>query len=77
MRAIIEFKGIELHVVGQYEKAEDRVMYFDNLDGFPGVSASYHLHHIYTSDSDVDIFELFSAADLEEIETKILEQLNE
>ena len=77
MEVNTEFKGVPLIIVGTYEKKEDRVMYYDNLDGFPGSGDSYSINEIYAEDSEIDLYELFSAADLQELESKILEQLND
>ena len=75
MELKIEFKGIPIRVVGEYEKGEDRVMYYDNLDGYPGSNSSFYIHSVYVEDSEIDLIELFSPADLEKLETKILEQI--
>ena len=77
MEINIEFKGISLRVVGEYEAGEERTYYDSDLGGHPGSSGSYYPHTIYAEDSDIDIFELFSPADLEVLSEKILEQVED
>lgn len=77
MELEIEFKGIPIRVVGEYEKGEDRVMYYDNLDGYPGSNSSFYPHTIYAQDSEIDLIELFSPADLEIIAEKVIEQIED
>ena len=77
MEINIEFKGISLRVVGEYEGGEEAVMYYSDMSGYPGCGGSYYPHTIYAEDSDIDIFELFSLADLEVLSEKILEQIED
>ena len=77
MEISIEFKGIPLRVVGEYEAGEEAVMYYSDMSGYPGSMGSYYPHTIYAEDSDIDIFELFSPADLEVLSEKILEQIED
>ena len=77
MEINIEFKGIPLRVVGEYEAGEDRELYQVDLGGYPGSMGSYYPHTIYAEDSDIDIFELFSPADLEVLSEKIIEQIED
>ena len=77
MEINIEFKGIPLRVVGEYEAGEERTYYDGDLAGCPGSRGSYYPHTIYAEDSDIDIFELFSPADLEVLEEKIIEQIED
>ena len=73
MKREITYKGILLEVMGTYEEAEDRVMYYGDLDGHPGYPASFDVNAIFVQ--DVDIFELLSEDNLREIETLILEKI--
>ena len=75
MEINIEFKGIPLRVVGEYEAGEERTYYDDNLGGHPGSNSSFDVNEVYAE--DIDIFELFSPADLEILEEKILEQIED
>jgi hypothetical protein len=76
-KVTINFKGIPLIVEGYYEKGESRVLYYGDLDGFPGSNSSFDVNEIYVEDSEIDIFELFSVADLEEIETICLTEIED
>ena len=77
MEINIEFKGISLRVVGEYEAGEEAVMYYSDMSGHPGSNSSFDVNEVYAEDSDIDIFELFSPADLEILEEKILEQIED
>ena len=77
MEINIEFKGISLRVVGEYEGGEEAVMYYSDMSGYPGSNSSFDVNEVYTEDSEIDIFELFSPADLEVLSEKILEQIED
>ena len=75
MEINIEFKGISLRVVGEYEAGEEAVMYYSDMSGHPGSNSSFLVEEVYADDSEIDIFELFSPADLEILAEKIIEQI--
>ena len=75
MEINIEFKGIPLRVVGEYEAGEEAVMYYSDMSGYPGSNSSFLVEEVYAEDSDIDLVELFSPADLEILEEKVLEQI--
>ena len=77
MEINIEFKGISLRVVGEYEAGEEAVMYYSDMSGYPGSNSSFLVEEVYAEDSEIDIFELFSLADLEILEEKILDKLED
>ena len=77
MEINIEFKGIPLRVVGEYEAGEEAVMYYSDMSGYPGSPSSFNVEEVYVEDSEIDIFEFFSPADLEVISEKILEQIED
>ena len=77
MEINIEFKGIPLRVVGEYEAGEEAVMYYSDMSGYSGSNSSFLVEEVYAEDSDIDIVELFSPADLEILEEKILEQIED
>ena len=77
MEINIEFKGISLRVVGEYEAGEEAVMYYSDMSGYPGSNSSFDANEVYAEDSDIDIFELFSPADLEVLSEKIIEQIED
>ena len=77
MEINIEFKGIPLRVVGEYEAGEEAVMYYSDMSGYPGSRGSYYPHTIYAEDSEIDLVELFYPADLEILSEKILEQIED
>ena len=77
MEINIEFKGIPLRVVGEYEAGEEAVMYYSDMSGHPGSNSSFLVEEVYAEDSDIDIIELFSPADLEVLAEKVLEQIED
>lgn len=77
MEINIEFKGISIIVVGEYEAGEEAVMYYSDMSGHPGSPSSFDVEEVYVEDSEIDIFEFFSPDDLEIIEEKVLEQIED
>ena len=61
----------------EYEAGEEAVMYYSDMSGYPGSRGSYYPHTIYAEDSDIDIVELFSPADLKVLAEKILDKLED
>lgn len=77
MEINIEFKGIPLRVVGEYEAGEEAVTYYSDMSGYSGSPSSYDVEEVYVEDSEIDIFEFFSPADLEVITEKVIEQIED
>ena len=47
MEINIEFKGISLRVVGEYEAGEEAVMYYSDMSGYPGSNSSFDVNEVY------------------------------
>ena len=77
MEINIEFKGIPLRVVGEYEAGEERTYYDGDLGGCPGMNSWFSVEEVFAEDSEIDLIELFSPADLEVLAEKILEQIED
>ena len=73
MKTEITYKGILLEVEGTYTEAENRVIYYGDLDGHPGSPDSFDINAIFVQ--DVDIYEIIDSHDLEVLETLILEKI--
>ena len=73
MKTEITYNGILLEVEGTYTEAEDRVIYYGDLDGHPGSPASFDINAIFVQ--DVDIYEIIDSHDLEVLETLVLEKI--
>ena len=73
MKTEITYKGILLEVEGTYTEAENRVIYYGDLDGHPGSPASFDTNAVFVQ--DVDIYELLSDDDLMEIDNSVLEKI--
>jgi hypothetical protein len=73
----IEFRTVKLIVEGTYS-AEDRGYSYDNnMEGQPLVISEFEIDSIKAVDSEVNLFELFSFADIEEIENLCLINIEE
>lgn len=73
----IMFKDTKLLVFGEYIPGEDEITYYGSGDGYSGSSSSFEILKVCVEDSYVDIWELFSRADLEKIEELIIEKIEE
>lgn len=73
----ITFRGIDLRVVGTYEVEEPMVMYYPDGSGYPGSASNFDVNEIYTVDSEIDIYEIFSGKDLEIIRDLVIEKIEE
>jgi hypothetical protein len=76
-KVTIDYMGVELIVVGNYEKAVEAVMYDTDLCGYPGDDATFEADVIYVSDSEVNIIEMLINLQLQEIEDLVLIKLEE
>lgn len=79
MREIeITFRGgIPLKVEGIYTPEEKGYRYDSDLSGLPMSYSSFDIEGIYATDSSVDIYDLFSVADITEIETEVINKIEE
>lgn len=76
-KVTIDYMGVELIVIGYYEKAVDTVMYDTDLCGYPGDDATFEADVIYVSDSEINIIEMLINLQLNEIEDLVLIKLEE
>ena len=67
-----EFDKIPLEIKGYYEEAEEEILYYGDLGGHPGSSASLEIHKVLVG--DYDIFSLLSETVLYIITQQILEE---
>ena len=72
----LEFRGVELTIVGNYVEPEEMVMYYGDMTGYPGSSSSFEIQEIKVRDSDVDLFDLLEDH-LETLEEMCLKQIEE
>ena len=75
--ATIEFKGITLVVNGNYTEGEGGYMYDNNLNGLPASASEFETYEVFVHDSDVNISELFSFEDLNEISELVILKIEE
>lgn len=68
----IEFQDIPLIVKGYHEQAEEEILYYGDLGGHPGSSASLDIRKVLVE--DVDIYNLLSESVLDLITQQILEE---
>jgi len=68
----IEYRGVFVVVVGEYEPSEPTIRYYEDMSGYPGASATFTIQNVMVE--DVDISELLSYEQLNEIENLIIEK---
>jgi hypothetical protein len=76
-KVTIDYMGVELIVIGHYEKAVEAVMYDTDLCGYPGDDATFEANEIFVSDSKINIIEMLINLQLQEIEDLVLIKLEE
>ena len=69
----ITYKGIDLDVIGQYEKGEYAVWYYEDGTGHPGTPSEFNIEEVFLHDTEIS--ELLGEDDFAEIESIILEKL--
>ncbi len=75
MEVQINYKGIDLVVVGNYTPAEPMVMYYKDGSGYPGSNSEFELTDVFVRDSFISVFNLFSAENLSEMEELCLVEI--
>lgn len=75
----IDFKGIELEVVGKYYEEEPMVMYYQDGSGHPGFPSQFEVLEIIYLDPDLetytDVYPIYDSLELiEEISQLALEK---
>ena len=73
----ITHNGIELELVGVYTKGKDAYISGAPDDCYDGENATFDVEEITLIDSNINILALFSSDDLEEIESKAVNNLND
>lgn len=71
----IRLGDINLEVIGNYTSGELGVIYDSNLEGLPSSPSSFEAIEVKVIDSDVNIIELFSSPQIEEIEELVIEEI--
>lgn len=64
----LDYKLVDIIVIGYYTKEEETTQYGDDLGGYPGSPAEFEIKSITVKNSDIDIYNLFARKDLKEIE---------
>lgn len=77
MEVEIEYWGVPLSIEGNYYAEEAQVMYDSNGEGYPGSPAEFEILKITVSDSDVDIWELLSQKQIDEITELVIQKTEE
>lgn len=70
----VEFRGVELTIVGNYHEFEQEVRYDSNMEGTPSYPSYFEIQEIKVVDSEVDLFDLLEDH-LETLERMCLEQI--
>jgi hypothetical protein len=77
MQVEINYLGVPLTVQGTYYEGESQVMYDSNGEGYPGSSSEFEILEITVSDSEIDIWELLSSNQIDEITNLVIEKIEE
>jgi hypothetical protein len=77
MEVEINYSEVPLTVVGIYYEGEPQVMYDSNGEGYPGSPSEFEILKITVSDSEVDIWGIFSDEQLTEITELIIEKIED
>lgn len=77
MQVEINYLGVPLSIEGDYYEGEPQVMYDSNGGGYPGSPSEFEVRRITVSDSDVDIWELLSSKQIDEIAELVIEKTEE
>jgi hypothetical protein len=75
-KIILEFRGVELTIEGNYDPGEEEVRYYSDMSGTPSTPSSFEIQSITVRDSDVDLFDLLEDH-LEVLEIMCLEKIEE
>lgn len=75
MEIQINYKGIDLIVKGNYTKGEEEVRYNDDMGGSPESASDFDVQSIFVIDSNINIEDLFSWEDFNEIKDLIIEEI--
>lgn len=49
----LEYEGVSMTVIGEYEKAEEEERYSSDLSGYPGCAASFEVQQVLVCGNDI------------------------
>lgn len=75
MQVEINYLGVPLSIEGNYYEGEPQVMYDSNGEGYPGSPSDFEIRKITVLDSDIDIWELLSSKQFDEITELVIEKI--
>lgn len=77
MQVEINYLGVPLTVQGTYYAGDPQVMYERDGGGYPGSPSEFEILGITVSDSFIDIWELFSNRQMDEITELAIEKIED
>jgi hypothetical protein len=77
MQVEINYLKVPITVEGDYYAGDFQILYDNDGTGYPGSPAEFEIVKITVSDSDVDIWELFSNKQIDEITELVIEKVEE
>ena len=77
MQVEINYLGVPLIVQGTYYEGESQIMYDSNGEGYPGSPSEFEILEITVSDSEIDIRELLSSNQIDEIAELVIQKTEE
>lgn len=75
MKIEIEYLEIPLTVFGFYSPGETEIMYDGTGGGYPGSASEFDIVNILVSDSSIDICDLLSNKQMDEISEIVIEKI--
>lgn len=77
MQVEINYLGVPLTVQGTYYAGDPQVMYDSNGEGYPGSPSEFEILAVTVSDSFIDIWELLSNKQMDEITELAIEKIED
>jgi hypothetical protein len=75
METEVTYKGVKLLVEGNYVPGEDEVTYYSDMSGHPSSPSYFEVEAIFAG--DVDISDLLTFGDIDDIAELALENIEE
>lgn len=71
----INYSGVDIVVEGNYYPGEDEVMYDSDMAGYPGSRSEFEIYDVFVG--DISIIELLSDYQLEDIQSEIIQKIED
>jgi hypothetical protein len=75
MEVEISYLGVEMTIEGMYYPGEPEIMYESDMGGYPGSSSEFEIFNVFVG--EVSIIDLLSSYQMQEIQSEVLEKIEE